>query len=218
MVKNQKNNILNFTREDQGYFLAGLISGDGCFSADRLRILFHLKDMKVAEDLKSALGFGRIYRLKNQQCVEFRVATKVGLRYVLNLINGKFVGSEKTDQLIRHDYSKILGVDILPPLSKVSFENAWLAGFFEADGCAQIHVNNAPTLKFKKQMSLSLGFTQKKRFLLDCISELFIGQKVSANTHKVTEKRKVATTGYAFQIRSLKLLPVLFAYFDAFHL
>ena len=95
MVKNQKNNILNFTREDQGYYLAGLIEGDGCFSADRLRIIFHLKDFKVAQNLQTCLGFGQIYRLKNQQCVEFRIGTKAGLKYLLNLINGKFVGSEK---------------------------------------------------------------------------------------------------------------------------
>ena len=211
-------NIIDFNKENRGFSLAGLISGDGCFSSDRLRIIYHLKDIKAAQNLQLALGFGKIYRVKNKQAVNFQIATKVGLQYVVNLVNGKFVGPEKINQLIRHNYSKRLGVDILPPKGKVSLKNAWLAGFFDADGSAQIIIGRNSTMKSNKQTALFLSFTQKKAILLDCIAALFMGQKVEMTNHKKTEKRKVATTGYAFRIRSLKLLPVLFDYFDEFHL
>ena len=109
---------MNFSFEDLGYFVAGLIEGDGCFSYDRLRIMYHLNDLGAAEELQKRLGFGRINRLKGQQAINLQMATKTGLRAVLNLIHGKFAGSAKLQQLIKQNYEERFQRTLLPPWKK----------------------------------------------------------------------------------------------------
>jgi hypothetical protein len=76
---NKSKFILNCNRittwDDQSLgFYTGLIEGDGCFSTDRLRITFHLKDRYLADELKS-IGFGNIQKPYNG-AVDLLIASK----------------------------------------------------------------------------------------------------------------------------------------------
>jgi hypothetical protein len=92
-----------------------------------------------------------------------------------------------------------------------------MAGFFDGDGCVQIKVLKSSTYRLKKRIQVSLSFKQKNSYLLDCIALLFPGQNVTSFTSKATLKRR-STTINTFDIRSLKLLPILLQYFEKYNL
>jgi hypothetical protein len=68
-----------------GFYLAGLIDGDGHFSNQgQLIITFHIKDIKLAYYIRSAVGFGQIYKVKNAAAVNFVISSKIGIKKVIN--------------------------------------------------------------------------------------------------------------------------------------
>nr|YP_636196.1 hypothetical protein PsakCp023 [Tupiella akineta]AAV80620.1 hypothetical protein [Tupiella akineta] len=104
-VLSQQKNITTFNENNLGFYLAGLIEKDGGFSKTDLRITFHLKDRINAENLQKAIGFGQVYRRKNQ-AVTRNSSIKEGLQRVLHLTNGRFVGPFKINQLKKHNSKK----------------------------------------------------------------------------------------------------------------
>jgi hypothetical protein len=197
--------------------LAGLIEGDGSFSTgNRLRITFHLKDRYLAEKLKKSIGFGNIQK-PYKVAIDLLIASKKGLQRIITLTNGKFIGPFKINQLLKHGYEEKLMVKILPPANNVSFKNAWLAGFFDADGSAQIHVKNSINSRLGKRTELELSFGQKDRLLLDLIACLFENKKVYQDNSKATSLKK-AYQGHKLMFSSKIQLPILFNYFEQFHL
>jgi hypothetical protein len=66
--KLQQKDISTFSENDLGYYLAGLIEGDGCFLKAELQISYHLKDRIAAEKLQKAIGFEKVYlfRIKSR--------------------------------------------------------------------------------------------------------------------------------------------------------
>lgn len=113
-VKNLKNNysqiIINNEEELFGSYLAGLFEGDGHIwipSLDTLKkkkhnprfcITFHIKDLPLANKIKSIIGYGFI-RIKNKEnaCV-LTISPLEGLIKIINLINGK-LRTPKINQL-----------------------------------------------------------------------------------------------------------------------
>nr|AOC61660.1 putative LAGLIDADG homing endonuclease [Gloeotilopsis planctonica] len=101
------------------------------------------------------------------------IGSKKRRKRVLHLTNGKFVGPFKINQLQKHGYEKILNIKILPATQLISFANAWLAGFFEADGSINITIRNRSKTSLKKRTDVSISFAQKDPFLLSIIAALF---------------------------------------------
>jgi hypothetical protein len=102
------------TDEEFGYYLAGLIEGDGYFGDRRFEIAFHMDDISSAYYIKKCIGYGSVLFLKNKNSVRYVLRHTAGLFKVLSLVNGKFLGQHKIDQLIFHNYSKIFNISILP--------------------------------------------------------------------------------------------------------
>ena len=119
---------------DLAYYLAGLIESDGCFSRNKLEIVYHIKDLQAAYRLRTYLGYGSVYKHSSKKAIRFTISCKAGLRRVVNLCNGKFVTESKINQLIQHNYETKLGLTILPPTGVLNLNNSWLAGFIDADG------------------------------------------------------------------------------------
>jgi hypothetical protein len=85
---------------DFGFYLAGLIDGDGHFSsAQQLVIAFHSLDCSLAYYIKKRIGYGQVKKVKNKNAVIFLISTVKGLKIVLNLINGKLKKKSKLDQI-----------------------------------------------------------------------------------------------------------------------
>lgn len=157
-----------------GYYLAGLIEGDGCFSYKKLEIAFHEKDKSAAYSLRRQLGFGQIYSYsQNKKAVRFTISNKKGLKRVLDLINGKLICSAKVNQLIEKGYESRLGCKILNASLNICLTNHWLAGFLDADGSIGIFVANSKTHKLKKSVRLEIKFTQKDKQILSLIASIF---------------------------------------------
>jgi len=103
------------TLSELGYFLAGLIEGDGWFGKKELHIIFSEKDIPLAYFIKKQIGHGNIYKIKNKKAVRYICKNEKGLSIILSLINGKLVSKPKYDQLIKHNYSKFFNFILLPP-------------------------------------------------------------------------------------------------------
>lgn len=137
-----------------GYYLAGLIEGDGNiwipaterFSKNELRapsiaITFHKNELPFFEHIKSVIGGGYIYQSKSDNSCSYRIVKSEILIKVINLINGKF----RTPKIyclhrvidfvnLKHN----LNIKKMPLDNSNLNSNPWLSGFVDADGCFYI--------------------------------------------------------------------------------
>jgi hypothetical protein len=134
-----------------GYYLAGLIEGDGYIGDKRIEIAFHINDIQNAYYIKKRLGFGNVYFLKGpaqQSCagpggkisVRYVCRHLEGLKLIFSLINGKLVGDFKIQQLTLNGYDKLFGITILPKATFNVLTTHWLAGFSDAYGSFGIFI------------------------------------------------------------------------------
>jgi hypothetical protein len=86
-----------------GYYLAGLIDGDGHFSSkQQLIIVFSSSDIFLAYYIKERLGYGQIRKVKNKNAYLLIISNKEGLIKVINLINFKLRTLTKYNQVINN--------------------------------------------------------------------------------------------------------------------
>jgi len=151
---------------DFGFYLAGLIEGDGHFNKqNQLIITFHEKDISLAYFLKSYIKFGHVSKIKDKAAIIYIITRRVGILKVLNLINGKMRTDSKWNQVknnITYEF------DWLPLDKSPLKDNWWLAGFIDADGSFQIKIINRKNRK-KPEIRLSLQIDAKKDQILKII-------------------------------------------------
>jgi hypothetical protein len=103
------------TDEEFGYYLAGLIEGDGNFFDYRFEIAFNKEDTFLAYYIKKRIGYGSVLKLKNKHSVRYVLKHSEGLKRVLDLVNGKFLTYKKINQILTHKYDSKFNLNILPP-------------------------------------------------------------------------------------------------------
>lgn len=162
-------NKKDLTDNDFGYFLAGLIEGDGWFGYKQLYIIFAEEDTSLAYHIKKRIGYGNIYKIKDKKAVKYVCKNKTGLFIILTLIKGKLLSNHKYDQLIKHNYSEHFNLSILPPLKKLTLDNHWLAGFTQADGCFHISVVKSKTHNTGYSVRLEYSLKQNDKLPLDLL-------------------------------------------------
>src|SRR6267154_1401749 len=94
------------TDEEFGYYLAGLIEGNGNFGDHRFEIAFTKEDAFLAYYIKKRIGYGSVLNLKNKNYVRYVLRHSEGLKRVLDLVNGK---------LLTHKNDSKFGLIILSP-------------------------------------------------------------------------------------------------------
>jgi hypothetical protein len=62
-----------------GYYLAGLIEGDGNFGDHRFEIAFHKEDTFLAYFIKKQIGYGSVLKLKGKNSVRYVLRHSDGL-------------------------------------------------------------------------------------------------------------------------------------------
>lgn len=165
-------NKLPKTEEELGYYLAGLIEGDGSISKNKIEIVFHLNDLCLANYLKNRLNIGNIYKIKNELAIKYVISNKDGILKIINLINGKFYSNYKINYMVKHNYENKYKIKILPPLDPnlVPLDtNHFLAGFSDADSCFDITISNSKTHKIKKNVKLNYRIKQKDITIINYI-------------------------------------------------
>lgn len=165
----------DFSDNEFGHFLAGLIEGDGWFGKKQLHIIFSEDDISLAYFIKKRIGYGNVYKIKDKKAVRYICKNLTGLSIILSLINGKLISHYKYKQLINHEYSEDFNIKILPPLNKLSLDNYWLAGFTQADGCFHISVVKSKTHKTGHSVRLEYSLKQNDylplKFLIDLLKK-----------------------------------------------
>ena len=142
-------------------WLAGLIDGDGCFQLSKkgyasLEITMDIRDEHALQIIKNVYG-GSIKLRSGCKALRYRLHHKSGLLKLINDVNGHIRNSNRLVQLnkICHKY----GLNLIFP-NKLTFNNGWLAGFFDA--CGTVTINYTDT-----QLSiLSISLSQKTSELL----------------------------------------------------
>lgn len=203
-IKNYK----SLNQEELGHYCAGLIEADGYLGPSNVEIVYHAKDTSAAYVLRSFLGYGNIYKVKDKNAVKFVISNRAGRNHLLNLINGKFVGFAKIEQLLKHGYESQFNVAILPPKNTIDLNTHWLTGFLDGDGSIGIFIAPSKTHKHKKSIRLEIKFSQKNVLLLRLIADLFHVNSIY--------KSKKAT--HSLNITGLKRLKAFLVYLDRYQL
>lgn len=156
------NHNRDLNKEDFGYFLAGLIEGNGGFRKKELHIIFAEHDVSLAYNIKKKIGYGKVSNIKGKKQVKYICNHSTGISLILSYINGKFVSKYKYEELINHSYNDEFNFNILPPLNKLSLDNYWLAGFTQTNGGFFINVLLNSEIE-KTGYSVKLEYSLKHR-------------------------------------------------------
>jgi hypothetical protein len=111
--------IKNIKDIDLGYYIAGLIEGNGNIEKEEIIINFNIKDIQNLYKLKKLIGYGKI--LKNSSIVKLYFNSKESRLRIYKLINGKLLGPFKHQQLINQKYDIEFNIPIKPIMDKKKF-------------------------------------------------------------------------------------------------
>lgn len=197
--------------EQLGYYLAGLIDGDGHFSKQsQLLITFHSNDAFLAYYLKTRLGYGNVRKIKDKNAYNLIISKKEGLLRVIQLINGKIRTDSKYNQVINNILAGSKFKDLNMNFTKeykTDLNNHWLAGFSDADASFQVKILKRPGRKLL-EVRLNYQVDQKDSMVLHLIQKFFggnIGYRKSQDT-------------YYYGSTSFGCARNVVSYFDKYHL
>ena len=148
-------------------WLAGLIDGDGSFLLSKkgyasLEITMDIRDEHALQIVKNAYG-GSIKLRSGANALRYRLHHKSGLLKLINDVNGHIRNSNRLLQLnkICHKYE----ISLIYP-EKLTFDDGWLSGFFDADGTVTIN-STVP--------QLSIALSQKTSELFQPLLDIYGG-------------------------------------------
>lgn len=194
--------------EEFGYYLAGLIEGDGYFGDHRFEIAFNEKDTFLAYFIKKQIGYGSVLKLKNKHSVRYVLRHSEGLKRVLTLVNGKFLTHYKIDQLLNHQYDSKFNIPILPPAQFDLNSNHWLCGFTDADGSFVITLAESKTHKTGLSLRLEFKIKQKFKDVLESIQTILGGHIYYLESEQL----------YYYNSTQFKSAKLIINYFDLYQL
>ena len=150
---------------DFNEWLSGLIDGDGEFFVSKkgyanFKIVMKKEDKLALYSIKHKFG-GSIKKISSG--LKYKLAHKKGLIKLVNSVNGLIRNPLRMLQLDK--VCKLYGIkfEISKPLT---YYNGWFSGFIDSDGL--IYYN-------EKSDQLILSVTQKNKFLLDSLFNLYSG-------------------------------------------
>jgi hypothetical protein len=148
-------------------WLAGLIDGDGCFLLSKkgyasLEITMDIRDERALQAVKSVYG-GSIKLRSGANALRYRLHHKQGL---LSLIHDVKEQIRNPIRLIQLNYICYKYKIIRNSTEKLTLDNGWFSGFFDADGTIAINSSN---------WQLSISASQKTTEILTPLVELFGG-------------------------------------------
>lgn len=195
------------TDEDFGYYLAGLIEGNGNFEDNGLEIVFNEKDVQLAYYIKKRIGFGKINKIKDKKIYKYSLRHSRGLINILNLTNGKFIKKDKIEQLKTYSYDIQYNINILLPIKTNLFKTYWLAGFTDANGSFYITISKNEILE--KNIRLEFKINQK-----NSINPDFFILKFGGGNLNYFKSKNI----YCWNSTNFKIGYKVIKYFDHFHL
>lgn len=159
-------------KKDQKFneWLAGLIDGDGYFGlVDNkypvCEITVGIEDEKMLYQIQNKFG-GSIKKRSGVNAVRYRLSKREDMINLVNSVNGNIRNSKRIVQFYR--ICDIFNIEVLPA-KKLTINNAWISGFFDADGTINYYhyANNRP--------QLFISITNKFRHDIEDILDIFGG-------------------------------------------
>lgn len=183
--------------ESLGYYLAGLIEGDGNISIRIITISINYKDIKNAYYLKKLIGYGRVIRYSHtDKAVRLIFSNKKARKRVFELINGKLLGLYKYKQLVKEKYDIEFNLPIKPIANFNLWDNPWLAGFSDADGSFGIDISKSKTHKTGFNIKITFIIKQKYDFLLKYVQNTLGGSIYIFNKNTDKEIYQYSSINY----------------------
>jgi Cytochrome C and Quinol oxidase polypeptide I/LAGLIDADG endonuclease len=149
-------------------WLAGVIDGDGCFLLSKkgyasLEITIQLRDQRCLNVIKQKYG-GSVKVRSNQNHLRYRLHHKIGLLNLISNIKGLLRNPIRMLQLAKicekYNLSFIYSKEL-------TYNNGWLAGFFDTDGSVYMNIESAQVF---------ITAAQKNKLLLDPLIKLYGGR------------------------------------------
>lgn len=210
---------------DLGYYLAGLIEGDGYIGKRGFEIVFFEDDVSNAYYLKKRVGYGSISKVKDKKPYKLSIFHSKGVEYVWSLVNGKFQGPYKIAQAKQYGYDLKFNSTILPQDNSSILNTYWLAGFADADGNFSIFIAKSKTHKLGKNVTIPFRISQKHPDLIIKIRDAFGGGTLlqtspeSCNTHRYSTVTFCSTPFHPFRGgKGVERAIQVAKYFDYYHL
>ena len=148
-------------------WLAGLIDGDGSFHLTKkgyasLDITMDIRNEHALYQIKNIYG-GSVKLVTGKRALRYSLRHKEGFLALVKDVNGEIRNSVKLMQL-----NKIClkyNIALISP-EKLTYENGWLSGFFDANGSITLNKNNG---------ELAITLTQKTREILLPLIDIYGG-------------------------------------------
>jgi hypothetical protein len=183
--------LINFNKESQGflnkdqlgYYLAGLLEGDGHLSVPALgnttlnrvlnpRIIFtsHINNLGMYAYIQYELGGIGRFQISGNNTIRYVIGDIKGMLLFINLIHGKLrtLKNIRFNELIKFLNLKY-SLEITESLLDTSYllNNSWFTGFTEADGHFGIKIIESKPNSFTRKRSVSSFASISLKFILD---------------------------------------------------
>lgn len=242
-IDNKYESIPNIPDDQLGFYLAGLLEGDGHISLPFLgktilnrvlnpRIVFtsHKNDLPLYAYIQRRLGGIGRFQLVGDNNIRYIIGDIKGLLHFINLVHGKLrTPKNKTfNELIEFLNKKYFLSLLNSNLDKSNLlENSWLTGFTEADGHFGIKiVEFKPKLDLKRSIShnISLRFKLDQRLndkmtslsMLSIMEEIANCLSCDVKTYNILKNDR--TTMLSLTVTAIDKLKVVINYFNKYPL
>ena len=236
-------NILykNISEDQLGYYLAGLLEGDGYISIPALgntslnrilnpRIVFtsHINNIQLYAYIQSKLGgIGRFQY--NNNSIRYIIGDIKGIELIINLIHNKLrtpknLTFNKLIKFINEKYNLSFKESILDKSNLLG--NSWFTGFVEADGNFYIKITEFKPKSDTRIRSISENISL--RFKLDqrlydkptCLTMLPIMEEIAKCFLCNLSEYKTLKSGQVLSISvtSISKLKIIIEYFNIYNL
>lgn len=173
MVNKSELNTNNTDKFNQ--WLAGLIDGDGYLGLTEgkypiCEITVGIEDEKMLRKIQNKFG-GSIRPKSGNNSYRYRLSNRPAMIALINAINGNIRNSKRLPQL--HKLCLNLNILVLDPIP-LTIDNAWISGFFDADGTNNIHYYDKKGLK-NVCPQLFISISNKYLADVECIQKVLGG-------------------------------------------
>lgn len=226
--------IYNKLKDDEslGYYLSGLIEGNGNIDKKIISININYKDIKNAYYLKKIIGYGRVIKYSNtntntnintnaatfSQCekvaaninrninIKLIFDNKNARKRVFELINGKLLGLSKYKQLLDIEYDKEFNLPIKPIVNFNLWDNPWLSGFIDSKGSFIIKIIKSKINKTNYNIKIILKIEQEYNYLLKHVQNTLGGNIYILNKENNKTIYQYSSNNYKNAYNSIKYL------------
>ncbi|CAO1638535.1 unnamed protein product, partial (mitochondrion) [Parajaminaea phylloscopi] len=155
-------------------WIAGLVDGDGTISISKkgyctIEVVIEVRDIACLMKLKNRYG-GSVKLITKGTAYRFRIHHKQGILQFIQDINGMFHNPVRLEQFKK--LCILYNISFMPT-TPLHFDSAYLSGLFDSDGSIYINITS-------NQVFITIS--QKRRYLIDLICNIYGGKVYSAST------------------------------------